>query len=86
MCFIKGIDKFNFIRSQLIATEELIDAIRRFQKVSDPARLERIADVIENLDKDRDGQVHVEDVLKASYPGWIFIPVYFLLLLAYLCL
>jgi hypothetical protein len=51
-------------RSQLIQTEELIDAIQRFQKVSDPARLERIADVVENLDADRDGQVEIDDVLK----------------------
>ena len=64
LCLINCIFSF---RSQLIQTEELIDAIQRFQNVSDPARLERIADVVENLDADRDGQVDIDDVLKVGY-------------------
>jgi LETM1 and EF-hand domain-containing protein 1 len=51
-------------KSQLIATEKLIEAIQKFRTVSDPARLERIADVVGNLDADRDGHVELDDVMK----------------------
>ncbi|XP_054708538.1 mitochondrial proton/calcium exchanger protein-like [Uloborus diversus] len=51
-------------RDDIISVNELVLAIRRIQKVSDDTKLQRIADVLEKMDVDRDGAVEVDHVLK----------------------
>ncbi|XP_071505477.1 mitochondrial proton/calcium exchanger protein-like [Diadema antillarum] len=48
-------------KKNMIRVEELLDAMRKFGKVSDEEKLERIADV---LDEDHDGAIQLQDVLK----------------------
>ena len=50
-------------RKNLIRVDEVLDAMRKFGKVSDEEKLQRIADV---LDEDHDGAIRVQDVLKVS--------------------
>ncbi|CAG7830387.1 unnamed protein product [Allacma fusca] len=51
-------------KTKLISIQELIEAIQSIQSVSDPAKIERITDVLENMDYDRDGRLEVDAVLK----------------------
>lgn len=48
-------------KKNLISVNELIDAMRKFGKVSDEDKLQRIADV---LDEDHDGAIQVQEVLR----------------------
>lgn len=53
-------------RRSLVATEELVDAVRRLKDVKDPAKLERVAAVLAKLDDDSDGKIEVDDLVKVS--------------------
>ncbi|XP_041477117.1 mitochondrial proton/calcium exchanger protein-like isoform X1 [Lytechinus variegatus] len=48
-------------KKNLIRVDELIDAMRKFGKVSDEDKLQRIAEV---LDEDHDGAIQVQEVLR----------------------
>ncbi|XP_076372050.1 mitochondrial proton/calcium exchanger protein-like isoform X2 [Tachypleus tridentatus] len=48
----------------VISISELISAIQRIQKISDDTRLQRITDVLDQMDVDHDGAVEVDHVLK----------------------
>ncbi|KAG8240420.1 hypothetical protein J437_LFUL003134 [Ladona fulva] len=48
----------------LVSIEELIESIRRIQKVPDSSRLERISQILGEIDVDQDGAIRVDDVLK----------------------
>ncbi|XP_071448832.1 mitochondrial proton/calcium exchanger protein [Hetaerina americana] len=60
------LDKYGTVekKQELVSIEEFIDTIRRIQKVPDTSRLERIAQVLEEIDVDHDGAIRVEDVRK----------------------
>jgi LETM1 and EF-hand domain-containing protein 1 len=51
-------------QSKLVSIQELIEAIQSIQSVSDPAKMERIVDVLETMDDDADGRLEVDAVLK----------------------
>ncbi|CAG2103897.1 unnamed protein product, partial [Medioppia subpectinata] len=48
----------------VISINELLGAISRLQKVGDETKLERILEVLDNMDVDHDGSVEVEHVVK----------------------
>ncbi|XP_022255342.1 mitochondrial proton/calcium exchanger protein-like [Limulus polyphemus] len=48
----------------IISISDLICAIQRIQKISDDTRLQRIADVLDQMDVDHDGAVELDHVLK----------------------
>ena len=49
---------------ELVKIDELITAIKRIQSVPDDHRLQRIAEILAQIDDDRDGAIKIEDVLK----------------------
>lgn len=49
---------------ELVSIEELIESIQRIQKVPDSSKLERITQVLGEIDVDQDGAIRVDDVLK----------------------
>lgn len=51
---------------QLVRIDELMDVVKRMQKVPDDARLKQISDVLGKIDDDRDGAISVEEVLKVG--------------------
>jgi len=51
---------------ELVRIDELMDVIKRIQKVPDAARLAQISDVLGKMDDDRDGAISVEEVLKVK--------------------
>lgn len=53
-----------FYRKELVATEELLSALRKAKDVQDPAKLERIAAIFSKLDKSSDGKIEVDDLVK----------------------
>jgi LETM1 and EF-hand domain-containing protein 1 len=52
------------VQHSLVATEELMGAVRKLRDVKDPAKLERIASVLAKLDDDKDGKIEVDDLVK----------------------
>ncbi|XP_054167458.1 mitochondrial proton/calcium exchanger protein-like [Oppia nitens] len=51
-------------RDDVVGINELLGSIRRLQKVGDDAKLQRILEVLDNMDVDHDGSVEVEHVVK----------------------
>ncbi|CAL8147296.1 unnamed protein product [Orchesella dallaii] len=51
-------------KKQLVATEELMEAVRRLKDVKDPEKLARIAAVFSKLDDDSDGKIELDDLRK----------------------
>ncbi|ODN05624.1 LETM1 and EF-hand domain-containing protein 1, mitochondrial [Orchesella cincta] len=51
-------------QKQLVATEELMAAVRMIKDVEDPDKLARIANVLSKLDDDSDGKIEVDDLVK----------------------
>lgn len=49
---------------ELVQIDEMMNAIRKIQKVSDESVLEQIEKLLARIDDDRDGSLKVEDVLK----------------------
>ncbi|KAG5682035.1 hypothetical protein PVAND_011427 [Polypedilum vanderplanki] len=49
---------------ELVRIDEMMNAIRKIQKVSDESVLEQIEKLLSRIDDDRDGSLKVEDVLK----------------------
>lgn len=49
---------------ELVRIDELMEVIKRIQKVPDDARLAQISDVLGKMDDDRDGAISVDEVLK----------------------
>ena len=52
----------------MVSIEELIAAIHQLQGISSEIKEKKIAQVLESLDKDRDGKIDdLNDVLKVKY-------------------
>lgn len=51
-------------RDDVISISELMGAISRIQKVGDETKLQKIMEVLDNMDVDHDGSVEVEHVVK----------------------
>lgn len=51
-------------KEALVTIDELVQAIRKLKNSPNASRLEKIADVLEEIDNDQDGVVKVEDVLQ----------------------
>lgn len=58
---------FVFFRDELLQVDELIQAIYKLKKVPDAFKMERIVEVLEKIDVDKDGAVKVEDLLKVCF-------------------
>ncbi|CRK97581.1 CLUMA_CG010967, isoform A [Clunio marinus] len=50
--------------AELVRIDEMMNAIRKIQKVSDESVLEKIQQILGRIDDDQDGSLKVEDVLK----------------------
>jgi len=57
-----------FDRKQLVATEELMTAVRMLKDVKDPEKLARIATVLSKLDDDSEGKIELDDLVKVRFP------------------
>lgn len=51
---------------ELVRIDELIAAIKKIQSVPDDEKLNRMQDILGEIDVDRDGAIKIEDVLKVS--------------------
>ncbi|CAL8082001.1 unnamed protein product [Orchesella dallaii] len=51
-------------QKQLVATEELMSAVRLLKDVQDPDKLARITSVLSKLDDDSDGKIELDDLVK----------------------
>ncbi|ODM90404.1 LETM1 and EF-hand domain-containing protein 1, mitochondrial [Orchesella cincta] len=51
-------------QKQLVATEELMEAVRKVKDVKDPEKLARIASVLSKLDDNSDGKIELDDLVK----------------------
>lgn len=49
---------------ELVKIDELMDVIRRIQKIPDDSKLRQISKVLGKMDDDQDGAISVEEVLK----------------------
>ena len=61
-CYLPhGVKSLN--RADVIGLNELLESMRRLQKLPDETRLQRIVEV---LDTDQDGQIDINDALRVS--------------------
>lgn len=51
-------------KTELVQIEEIINAIRKMQKIPDESKLEQISKILGKIDVDKDGHLKVDDVLK----------------------
>ncbi|RZF40767.1 hypothetical protein LSTR_LSTR011284 [Laodelphax striatellus] len=51
-------------QEEVLRIDEVLDAIRKLQKVGDESRLERIKEVLAKMDDDLDGAIRLDTVLK----------------------
>lgn len=49
---------------ELVKIDELMNVIKRIQKVPDESKIQQISKVLEKIDDDRDGAISVDEVLK----------------------
>lgn len=52
------------VKDELLRIDELINVIRKIQKVPDDSRLDRISEVLDKMDADNDGAIRLDTVLK----------------------
>lgn len=60
-------EEANNERSNLIGINELLEAVKKLQKVGDDTKLQRIIDVLDHMDVDHDGLVDIEHVVKVCH-------------------
>lgn len=53
-------------KSESVHIDEVMNVIRKMQKVPDESKLEQINKMLSKIDADKDGQLQVDDVLKVS--------------------
>lgn len=52
--------------SQLIKIDELIESLRKLQSKPDECKLDKIKEVLSKIDRDHDGSIRLDTVLKVS--------------------
>lgn len=52
------------IQEDLVHVDELVEAVRKMQKVPDEARIQQMKSILGKIDVDHDGHIRIEDVMK----------------------
>lgn len=55
---------FVFFSDELVKIDELLSAIQKIQTLPDSSKLEKIAEVLSEIDKDHDGLIRIDVVLR----------------------
>lgn len=58
--------QFSCTSEELLRIDELLSAIRKLQKIPDEGKLEKLAEVLGEIDEDHDGSIRIDTVLKVS--------------------